>query len=365
MFGKLAKMGEQALKQAKEAVDKAQGKGKEAEKKKEEEAAAAPAEEEAKEPEGPPRLADDEAVEIAQKLRAGMKGIGTDEEALVKLLAPLNYVQAEQVVAAYTEHVERDLVKDLKSELGGKLEDTLVGLVTPPADFLAGTVRDAIKGIGSDEELVAEAVCTASDEEIVAAAKAYRLRYERILVDDVESDLDGKFKQLIVGVLRAALQEGGRPTPTDEDQIEEDVLRLYKAGEDKVGTNTKVFIEILGSNSREYVQGTLSDAYAKKYGKSLAKVVKDELGGEMEAALLALVRPVHETYAHTLHKAMKGAGSDEKTMVRVIVGQRHRLKEINEFFLAKHEKNLARWVKSEVGGNLEDALVGVIEANTE
>lgn len=366
MFKNLSKMAGDAVKQAKAAIDKAQGKEepKEEEAPQEEEKAA-----EAKQEEpaytGPPRLTEEQAAEAAQGLRAAMKGIGTSEDKVIEILAPLNYVQAQQVVEAYAAAFEdRDLVKDLKSELGGKLETVMVGLVTSPGDFLADTLRAAFKGIGSNEELAAEAICTATDEELRAAAKAYRLRHERILVDDVASELGGKFEQLLLTVLRAALSEEGRTAPDNADeQVEEDVLRLYKAGEDKIGTNTGVFIEILGGNSREYV-GRVADAYAKKYGKSLVKVIKSELGDELEVAFLALVRPQHETYADLLHKAMKGAGTDSDTMIRVLVGQRHRMAEMNEYFLNKHEKNIARWVKAEVGGDLEDALVLIVESRT-
>ena len=61
---------------------------------------------------------------------------------------------------------------------------------------------------------------------------------------------------------------------------------------------------------------------------------------------------------------MKGAGSDEKTMVRIICGQRDtHLKAIAAHFLEKYEKGLIGWVKGEVRGDFENALVSVIEAN--
>ena len=41
--------------------------------------------------------------------------------------------------------VLQDLVKDLKSELGGKLEDLIFALMSPPASYDANELHKAIK----------------------------------------------------------------------------------------------------------------------------------------------------------------------------------------------------------------------------
>lgn len=61
----------------------------------------------------------------------------------------------------------------MKSELSGKFEDLIVGLMTPTYDFLAKEIHNAIDGIGTNEETIIEIICTASNAEINNIKMAY------------------------------------------------------------------------------------------------------------------------------------------------------------------------------------------------
>jgi len=65
------------------------------------------------------------------------------------------------------------LISDLKSELSGKFEQLIVALMTPTYDFLAAEIRNAVVGIGTNEETIIEIICTASNAEINNIKAAY------------------------------------------------------------------------------------------------------------------------------------------------------------------------------------------------
>lgn len=65
------------------------------------------------------------------------------------------------------------MISDLKSELSGKFEDLIVALMTPTYDFLAKEIRNAINGIGTNEETVIEIICSTSNAEINNIKLAY------------------------------------------------------------------------------------------------------------------------------------------------------------------------------------------------
>ena len=64
----------------------------------------------------------------AEALRKAMKGFGTDEAALIKICANRTNSQRQQIKAAYKATFGRDLIADLKSELHGKFEDAMIAL---------------------------------------------------------------------------------------------------------------------------------------------------------------------------------------------------------------------------------------------
>ena len=86
----------------------------------------------------------------AQALRDAMKGFGTDEAALIKIVANRTNQQRMAIKEAYKTAFGRDLISDLKSELRGKLEDAMVALFTEPIEYDCDSLKNAMKGVGTD-----------------------------------------------------------------------------------------------------------------------------------------------------------------------------------------------------------------------
>ena len=66
------------------------------------------------------------------------------------------------------------MIDDLKSELSGDFEKVLVGLMMTPGEYLATEVRRAIKGLGTDEAVLVEVLCTRTNDEMTALKEAYK-----------------------------------------------------------------------------------------------------------------------------------------------------------------------------------------------
>ena len=77
----------------------------------------------------------------------------------------------------------------------------------------------------------------------------FRQKYETSLVDFIKGDTSGNFEKILVLAL-----EGMRSTTVENDKIDSDVERLYKAGEGRWGTDESAFTEILTSRSFEHLQ---------------------------------------------------------------------------------------------------------------
>lgn len=73
----------------------------------------------------------------------------------------------------YKTHFGKDLMEDVKSETSGNFENLLVALLTPIVDFYVKELNDAMAGIGTNEDVLIEILCTMSNYEIHAIKHAY------------------------------------------------------------------------------------------------------------------------------------------------------------------------------------------------
>lgn len=188
-----------------------------------------------------------DAAADAQTLRAAMKGFGTDEQEIIDVLAGRSNQQRQTIRAVYEAEFERDLVEDLKSELGGKFEDVIVGLTMPPVEYLCKQLHAAMACMGTEEATLVEILCTKSNEEMAQIVAAYEERYQRPLAEQMCSETSGFFRRLLTLIVTGV--RDGLTTPTDANEAKEQAAQLYAAGEAKLGTDEEVFNRIMSHAS--------------------------------------------------------------------------------------------------------------------
>uniref|UniRef100_A0A8C0X777 Annexin n=1 Tax=Castor canadensis TaxID=51338 RepID=A0A8C0X777_CASCN len=116
------------------------------------------------------------ATEHAQSLRKAMKGLGTDEDAIIRVLAYCNTAQRQEIRTAYKSSIGRDLMDDLKSELSGNFEQVIIGMMTPTLLYDVQELRKAMKGAGTDEGCLIEILASRTPEEIRLINQTYQQR---------------------------------------------------------------------------------------------------------------------------------------------------------------------------------------------
>ncbi len=70
----------------------------------------------------------------------------------------------------------QDLIKELKSELSGNLEDCLLALFEPSTLYDAKCLRRAMRGAGTDESALVEILCTRTNAQVNDIKAHYKSR---------------------------------------------------------------------------------------------------------------------------------------------------------------------------------------------
>ena len=184
--------------------------------------------------------------EDAAALRKAMKGLGTDEDAIIKIVANRTNAQRQKIKESFKNQFNRDLIKDLKSELRGKLEDAMIALFTEPIEYDCDQLKKAMKGAGTNEDTLIEIIATRPNSHIQQIHKKYREMFNKELISDIHDELSGELRDLMTSLLQGARDDQSK---FDEKSCIEKAEKLYKAGEGKIGTNEEIFYQILTMSS--------------------------------------------------------------------------------------------------------------------
>ncbi|XP_059505471.1 annexin A5-like [Stegostoma tigrinum] len=281
----------------------------------------------------------------AEVLRKAMKGLGTDESAILHILTTRCSAQRMKINLQYKTLFGRDLVEDLKSELGGKFEKLIVGLMKTPLQYDVSELHNALKGAGTDEKCLIEILASRTSEEIRAIVKAYKEEYGKDLEESIVSDTSGHFQRILVILLQANRDES---TVYDDAAVKKDAQELFQAGELKCGTDESTFLTIIGTRSVPYLRQVFSE-YMRISGYQIEESISSETSGSLRTTLLAVVkciRSVPEYFATALYDAMQGAGTDDDTLIRIMISRSEvDLLDIREKFYATYGKTVSSMIK--------------------
>ena len=221
------------------------------------------------------------------QLREGMKGLGTNEDTLIEIIASRSPAQLRAISAKYKEKYKRDLEQDIKKETHGTLEHLLVSLLQgsrstnmkPDQAKCAAIAQEIFKAgeakLGTDESVFNKYFCSLSPYELAAMAQQYHKITGHTILQAIDKEFHGDSKKALRTIVYATLS----PSEYFATRVN-DAIKGW-------GTKDHLLIRILISRD-EVDMPQIKQYYKQLYGKDMVEAVKNDISGDYQKLMVEL-----------------------------------------------------------------------------
>lgn len=292
----------------------------------------------------------------AEMLRRTIMGDTKNEQELIKFIINRTNSERLRIKSSYRLIYGSDLIEDLKDELKGDFEDAVLPLFYDPIDYDCMELKIAMKGPGTDEDTLIEIITNRNNSVIRKIKQRYPIVISGSdLIENVIDDTSGNFRNTLVALLNERRSENTKINYTECGRYARQ-LNAYK--------DEGVYLGIFTERSKdEFV--AIENLYKEYYGESLLDTVKDEFSGDFEDGLVgiyyAMVKP-HEYFAKRIHDSIYGLGTDDETLIRVIV-TRHEidLPLIKKVYEEMYDADMIEDIIDDTSGDYQTLLVSLVK----
>ena len=230
----------------------------------------------------PANVNDDADIDYSADVRAmrnAVEGMGTDEAAVIALLANKSHKQIEAFREAYKVETGELLRERIRNETTGLFEsklfrETLMGLLTPREEQIAIYLGEAMAGWGNDDWGLISMLVHRTEDEKMAIRTKYTEHFGGDLIADIRSNCSGDYEDALVACIAPKARTLARG-------IRKCISGWFTS------TNKTGLMALM--THKDDLMPILRKEFEKEYnGKTLQGVIKKECAGEFEAALVSL-----------------------------------------------------------------------------
>lgn len=298
-----------------------------------------------------------------EAVRKAMKGFGTDEKALIAVLAKKDPLQMETIRTQYDQRMMRNMTGDLEKETSGYFAKGLVELSRGPLVSDCWNIKEATRGMGTKEVVLDDILIGRSNADMNAIKEKYQQLFKTTLEADLKADLSAATEQMYMMIIAARRAEDSHPVNPQE--IEQAVTELQAGMGGFAGKNAPQVCQILTSKNDAQIKA-IAQSYQQRFQKSLDSVIKSAFSGHMEDALrLLIARATNraEAEAMRLEEAMAGMGTKDNLLVMRVIRchwNQQFMTAVSNEYKRVYKKDLIKRIEGETKGDYERLMVACV-----
>ena len=223
----------------------------------------------------------------AESLKKAVKGLGTNEDTLIEILASRPGWYINKIKKKYKEKYNTELEDDIKGDTSGDFRKLLISLIqgnrstnqTPDKDECQKIANELYqageKKLGTNESIFNKYFALSSPHELLVIAREYHKLTGNLLIKAIEREFSGDIRKLLKTILYAQIS----PSEYFSTRIRDAVHGF--------GTNEKILTRVIVTR-HEIDLPIMKKYYKQLYGKDMIKDIEDDVSGDYKKLLLAL-----------------------------------------------------------------------------
>ena len=134
-----------------------------------------------------------------------------DESAMVTITLNHSNYQRVKLREKYKSKVRKDLIDDIEKKMSGDLKNLLSALYREPVEYDAFLLYKAMKGVGSDKDVIAEIVSFRDFDRLNKIKVKFKEMYKKDLISEIKSETSGDFQKIILKLLENPRNQNSSP----------------------------------------------------------------------------------------------------------------------------------------------------------
>ena len=290
--------------------------------------------------------------EAAELLNSALESRNKDE-AVLNVIQNTNLDRRLQICNYYAETYGKSLYSELKSKLNGYFKNIAIHLFLHPITFVAKMLKKGLKGFSADETVVLEALTSHSQEELRQIEDAFKAETGKDLSKEIEKNFSGTLKKNLLNLLYTPRKVNHNP---EKEKCEKLANLLVDVGEPNWAGDENIFKEVFVQSSPEELI-LIGRYYLKKTGNNMLDVIDQKLSGKTKTLLREIlfnnIIP-QELYAEKVYLAIKGLGTDNNLLNRVLVSRNELdMDDIKEIYKQKYNVTMREDISGDTSGIYE------------
>jgi hypothetical protein len=298
---------------------------------------------------------------MSQKFHDAIFTKKIDEETIISILSTTSNLDRQIIRFFYKKKYPNPIQKDIKTQLFGDLKNLVLDMFDLPFEYDARELHRSLTSFNADDDAIIEILVTRPRSHLILVQKIYKKFYNSTVKNDIMNLNNKEFAEFLIAILASERPNQQNITTEDAYNI---VKEMVKNGIKNYGKNVNLFKQIFLKTSRQDLI-LISRAFNEYYKKNLYDTIENEVSGKnkkiIKTILFGIITPA-QFFAKKCYKAMKGAGTDEDTLFRVLISRAEiDMDDIREYYFRDWNTDLKNDIEGDTSGAYGQILMNLSE----